>query len=252
LPNKAETLCEKRERYESVPDRYAQVPSMKSITKLFDNLGIEWQKNLKTINYLDLGCGNCRGTSVFADFLQKQTGLPVKSAGIDASSDCEKQCYLKGIEYFRLDLGAEEIPVKNFQVATLFETIEHVFDTDYLLESIRKSIASNGVLLVTTLNVVCFKNRILVPLGIQPFNTEVSTKKLSYGYRTNFLKNRMQTWPPAGHIRPFTLYSLCDMLEDNGFAIVESHGLENWRSLKFLEHVAKNMCTGMLVVAKPA
>ncbi len=82
-----------------------------------------------------------------------------------------------------MDLGEEEIPVKDFQVATLFETIEHVFDTDYLLESIRKTIANDGVLLVTTLNVACLKNRILVPLGIQPFNTEVSTKKLSYGYR---------------------------------------------------------------------
>ncbi len=62
----------------------------------------------------------------------------------------------------------------------------------------------------------------------------------------------METWPPAGHIRPFTLHSLRDMLEDNGFTIVKSFGLENWRSLKFLEHISKNMCTGMLVIAKPA
>jgi hypothetical protein len=107
-------------------------------------------------------------------------------------------------------------------------------------------------LLITTLNVVCWKNRILVPLGIQPFNTEVSTQKLSYGYRFGSLKQRMDTWKPAGHIRPFTIYSLCDLIQDNGFQVINSFGLENWKSFKFLEKLSKNMCTGMLVIAKPS
>jgi len=234
------------------PDRYSQVPSIGSIRSLFANLGKEWQARRELINYVDLGCSDCRGTRVFADFLEKQTGMPVKPVGIDASNICEAQCKRKNIGYIRLELGAEEIPLKDFQVVTLFETIEHIFGTDYLLKSIAKSISSDGVLLVTTLNVVCWKNRILVPLGIQPFNTEVSTEKLSYGYRFSRLKKRMSTWKPAGHIRPFTLYSLCDMLEDHGFTILKSYGLENWQAFKFLEHIAKNMCTGMLVVARPS
>lgn len=226
--------------------------SIGSIRSLFANLGKEWQARRELINYVDLGSSDCRGTRIFADFLEKQTGMPVKPVGIDASNMCEGQCKQKNIAYIRMELGAEEIPLNDFQVVTLFETIEHVFDTDYLLKSIRNALSEDGVLLITTLNVVCWKNRILVPMGIQPFNTEVSTRKLSYGYRFNGLKKRMDTWKPAGHIRPFTLYSLCDMLEDNGFTVLRSYGLENWRAFKLLELLAKNMCTGILVLAKPS
>src|SRR4030065_922278 len=105
----------------------------------------------------------------------------------------------------------------------------------------------DGLLLVTTLNVVCWKNRIMVPLGIQPFNTEVSTRKLSYGYRFESLKKKMATWKPAGHIRPFTLYSLCEMLEDNGFTVIRSYGLENWWAFKFLKSIAKTCALAFLL-----
>jgi SAM-dependent methyltransferase len=214
-------------------------------------LGEQWKAKRETIQYVDLGSGDCKGTRIFADFLKKSSELPVKAFGVDASRTCEVRCNERGVDYLRVDLGSEHIPLKDSQVITLFETIEHVFNTDFLLESVRRSISEDGVLLVTTLNVVCLKNRILVPLGIQPINTEVSTRKL-YGYRFNYLKKKVQTWKPAGHIRPFTLYSLCDLLEDTGFEVVRSYGLENWRTLKFLERIAKNMCTGMLVVAKPS
>jgi SAM-dependent methyltransferase len=198
-----------------------------------------------------VGCGECNGTLYFSKFLEKTTGIHVKTVGIDASEKCETPCKSKGLDFIRLDLGSERIPLEDCQVITLFETIEHIFDTDYLIRSIKRSLSKDGLLLVTTLNVVCWKNRILVPLGIQPMNTEVSTRKLSYGYRSKTLKKYVDVWKPAGHIRPFTLYSLSDLLEDNGFRIVSSFGLENWRVFKFLESIAKNMCTGMLVVAKP-
>jgi 2-polyprenyl-3-methyl-5-hydroxy-6-metoxy-1,4-benzoquinol methylase len=225
---------------------------MDSIKSYFSNLGRGWRAEKEFIRYLDLGSGGCNGTRIFADFLERQTGMVVKPTGIDSSYKCEALCRQKNIDYVCLQLGAEEIPIKGFEVVTMFETIEHIFNTDYLLKSIAKSISRDGVLLVTTLNVVCWKNRILVPLGIQPFNTEVSTEKLIYGYRFNRLKKTMSTWKPAGHIRPFTLYSLRDILEDNGFTTVRSYGLENWRAFRFLESIAKNMCTGILVIAKPS
>jgi SAM-dependent methyltransferase len=251
MTDKAEEFWEKRERFDLTPDRYSEVPAKKSMGELVANFGLKWKKNGSTVTYVDVGCGDCRGTKAFATFIEKQTGLQVKPFGVDASKQCEGVCRGKGVDYLRLDIGSEPIPMRNVQVVTLFETIEHVFNTDFLLESIRRAMSSDGLLLVTTLNVVCLKNRILVPLGIQPMNTEVSTRKLSYGYRLNSLKKKVDVWQPAGHIRPFTLHSLCDMLEDNGFGVVASYGLENWRAFKFLERVAKNMCTGMLVAAKP-
>jgi SAM-dependent methyltransferase len=247
----SQTFWDERDRYELTPPRYSEVASIAWVRKFFEETGNIWRKNRKSINYVDLGCGDCRGTRAFADFLGKTTHMVIKTVGVDASAQCEQQCSNQNIEFVRLDLGSEPIPLRDFQVFTIFETIEHIFDTDSLVLSMRDSISKDGILLVTTLNTVCWKNRILVPLGIQPINTEVSTKKLSYGYRMEFLKKRVDTWKPAGHIRPFTLYSLTDLLEDNGFKVINSYGLENWRSFKFLEHIAKNMCTSILVIARP-
>jgi 2-polyprenyl-3-methyl-5-hydroxy-6-metoxy-1,4-benzoquinol methylase len=248
---KSDPFWNQRERYEQTPDRYSELTAIKPVRKLFTSLGNQWRSTRKEITYVDIGCGNGNGTQRFSLFLKETTGMPIKTAGADASKDCQSLCESKGIEFSCIDFNSEMLPYKKCQVVTLFETIEHIFSTDFLLNSIRQSISSDGVLLVTTLNVVCWKNRILVPLGIQPFNTEVSTKKLSYGYRVDSLKRRMEIWEPAGHIRPFTIYSLRDLLEDNGFSVCNVFGLENWRAFRFLEKLSKNMCTGMLVVAKP-
>jgi 2-polyprenyl-3-methyl-5-hydroxy-6-metoxy-1,4-benzoquinol methylase len=249
--NEKQNLWDKRERYQQTPNRYAEVTQLKSLNKLLAEMGNTWRQNRSSINYVDLGCGEGKGAQFFTQYLAKTVGLPVKSMGIDASTKCAGACKEKGIDFAVRELGVDPLGLVDYQVVTLFETIEHIFNTDNLLESIRKSISKDGVLLVTTLNVVCLKNRILVPLGIQPFNTEVSTRKLSYGYKFKKLRDRMDTWTPAGHIRPFTLLSLIELLEDNGFKVVLSFGLENWGSLRFLERISKNMCTGIFVVAKP-
>ena len=246
------TFWENRSRYLLTPQRYLEVASKPSIKKLLQLMGPHWRKKRKIVNYVDLGCGDCKGTEKFADFLKKTSNISINATAIDASEKCKLQCETRGINFLQLDLNSQSIPLQDVQIFTLFETIEHIFNTDNLLSSIRQAISSDGILLITTLNVVCWKNRILVPLGIQPFNTEVSTRKLSYGFRSKYLKQKMDTWKPAGHIRPFTLYSLCDILVDNGFSVIKSYGLENWRTFKFLEHLAKNMCTGILVVAKPS
>ena len=247
-----QAFWDKRERYELTPPRYSEVASIGWVQRFFKEAGSLWRKKREVINYVDLGCGNCRGTRTFADFLGRACQMVVKTWGVDAAARCEELCNNQNFKFIRLDLGSEPIPLRDSHVFTLFETIEHIFNTDFLVRSMRDSISEDGVLLVTTLNTVCWKNRILVPLGIQPINTEVSTKKLSYGYRMNLLKKRLDTWKPAGHIRPFTLYSLTDLLEDNGFTVISSHGIENWQSFKFLEHIAKNMCTSILVVARPS
>ena len=249
---KTGTFYNNRERFEQTPDRYGELASKKPVIQLFSSRTEEWKKNHESIRYLDVGCGSGEGTQNFAQFIQKTTNMPVEAAGADASIECKNAVESRGMKFSCSDFNSDCLFPKDCQVVTVFETIEHIFNTDFLLSSIRKSISDDGFLLVTTLNVVCWKNRILVPLGIQPFNTEVSTQKLSYGYRIGALKQRMDTWKPAGHIRPFTIYSLCDLIQDNGFQVINSFGLENWRSFKFLEKISKNMCTGMLVIAKPS
>lgn len=249
--NKKPNFYDQRDRFEQTPDRYAELMLKKPLQQLLNRKASDWQKAGKSINYLDVGCGNGAGAKKFSVFLQKTTGMDVEVFGADASAQCQSSCDEKGVTFSCLDFNLTRLPINNIHVMTVFETIEHIFEVDFLLESIHRSLSSDGVVLITTLNVVCWKNRLLVPFGIQPFNTEVSTQKLWYGYKLDALKKRMDTWKPAGHIRPFTLHSLCDILEDKGFEVVDSMGLENWRAFKFLEAVAKNMCTGILVIARP-
>jgi 2-polyprenyl-3-methyl-5-hydroxy-6-metoxy-1,4-benzoquinol methylase len=251
INQKIQTIWDARERYLQTPNRYAEVTGLKPLNNFIKELGNQWRKDRFWINYADLGCGEGKGTQFFSDYIVRTVGLPVKSTGVDASTKCATACKERGVDFYVRELGVDPLGILDYQVITLFETIEHIFNTDDLIESIRQAISWDGVLLVTTLNVVCLKNRILVPLGIQPFNTEVSTRKLSYGYKIKKLRDRMDTWAPAGHIRPFTLPSLTELLEDNGFKVVQSYGLENWRGLRFLEKFSKNMCTGIFVVAKP-
>jgi len=249
-----EKFWDKRERYQMTqmtPHRYEEISSMQPIKKLFTMKGKQWKENRQQIDYVDIGCSDCKGAKEFASFIEKTSRIQVRTTGLDASDKCEVSCRKRGIDFLKIDLNSQAIPLRDIQIFTLFETIEHVFETDFLLQSIRKAISQNGILLVTTLNVVSLKNRILVLFGIQPLNTEVSTQKLTYGYRFKYLKQKMEVWKPAGHIRPFTLHSLCELIEDNGFRIISCYGLENWRMLKFLEVVAKSMCTGILVVAQP-
>lgn len=221
------------------------IKSNPKISKLLRKLISRLQVKLDSINYLDLGCGNCQGTELFANFLHNITQYEVKPHGIDivtppADSSIPTLC---------IDLNNRAIPFDNyFHIVTLFETIEHIFNVDFMLESVNSSLVKQGIFIVTTLNIVCWKNRILVPLGVQPINTEVSTKKLTYGYKFSFLKKYVSRWKPSGHIRPFTIDSLAELLMDNNFKIIYKFGLENWRATRFLERVAKSLCTGIGVI----
>jgi|GEM_PF-6574458 len=241
-----------RERFSSIPNRYEEIPRISSVRRLLEQMSFQWRVNRTSIKYLDIGCGDCNGTTRFSKFISEVTKMTVETVGIDKSLQCAIPCNEQKIQFLKLDLNNEPIPFSNhFQIITIFETIEHIFETDYLLQCVHNTVSKDGIIFITTLNVVCWKNRILVPLGIQPINTEVSTKRLSHGYRLNFIKKRVDFWKPSGHIRPFTLYSLQDLLFDNNFIVIDSFGLENWRLFKFFERISKNMCTGILVVARP-
>jgi SAM-dependent methyltransferase len=240
-----ENFYHQRERFNKGPNRYIDAISNPNFSSLIKRLITELELASISLNYLDVGCGDCRGTKILANFLQRMTQCEVKPYGIDIIASSKDSDVLTSC----IDLNTDAIPFTNFfHIVTVFETIEHIFNVDFMLESLYDSLVKQGLLIVTTLNVVCWKNRILVPLGIQPMNTEVSTKKLSYGYKLPFLKKHVSQWRPSGHIRPFTMDSLAELLADNHFEIVYKFGLENWPAMKFLERVAKSLCTGIGVI----
>lgn len=114
------------------------------------------------------------------------------------------------------DVGQNPIPWEDgsFDCVICTEVIEHVFDTDYLLEQVFRVLKNTGRLIISTPNLASLSNRLMLGLlGWQPIATEVSCRKSNYG---NPLRKSLK---PAGHIRDFTHAALCDQLKEHGFAI---------------------------------
>src|SRR5690606_16552983 len=100
-----------------------------------------------------------------------------------------------------------------FDCVILGEVIEHVPNTDFVLQEIRRVLKKNGTLLISTPNLVSWANRILVPLGIQPLFTEVSNE-VNLGRFFSFLG---QGGKVQGHLRIFTFKSLEEILVKERF-----------------------------------
>lgn len=163
---------------------------------------------------LDLGCG--RG--LFPAELHRRLG--VQAHGLDVFEPEEVAadgwCYTGGDLTCGLPYGDGR-----FDCVTLGEVIEHLPDPDRLLGEIRRVLAPGGRLVVSTPNLVCWANRVLVPLGIQPLFTETSCQ-VTLGRRFRALG---QGGRAQGHLKLFTHRSLGEILELHGFELLGRRGL---------------------------
>lgn len=93
-----------------------------------------------------------------------------------------------------------------FDVVVAAEVIEHVLDTDFFIDEIKRVLKPNKFLVLSTPNVASLGRRIFLLLGKNPYF------EASLGY------------PPsahAGHIRFFTKDLLLKYLEHKGFEIIK-------------------------------
>lgn len=100
------------------------------------------------------------------------------------------------------------------------EVIEHLPDPDALLAELHRVLAPGGKLILSTPNLACWANRLLLPLGVQPLFTEVSSQQ-KVGRYVPLLG---QGTPAEGHLRVFTRRALIETLELNGFDIDRVEG----------------------------
>lgn len=92
-----------------------------------------------------------------------------------------------------------------FDCVIAAEIIEHVYDTDFFLQEIKRVLKNNGVLVMSIPNMACLSNRIKMLLGGYPRYAE---------YRAG----------GAGHIRVYTAKIIKSQLEENGFRILRFAG----------------------------
>lgn len=165
---------------------------------------------------LDAGCGDGEISSMIKDI----TGATVY--GVDISEKYCAHAQRRGIMAKQGDLE-KGIPYEDAVFDLIFagEVIEHLRDPDYFVQEMHRVLKANGAVVLTTPNLASWHNRILLLLGIQPYNAEASSRDARIGYGP--LK-RFKNPGTAGHLRIFTQKSLRDLFEMYGFAVEKMAG----------------------------
>lgn len=145
--------------------------------------------------------------------------------GFDANIEAVKGAKKNGLHARQADAEKPWIyKDKVFDIVILSHIIEHVRDPDALILEAKRVLKTNGLLIVITPNLAAWFNRVLLPLGFQPFFTEVSSVDKTLGL--TFTRRFAQGKHPVGHLRVFTLRALTDILTLHGFTIMQKKGVE--------------------------
>ena len=152
---------------------------------------------------LSLGCGD--------GILSRKTIDKPFLVGIDSSSIMARSAKNNLDHIIMADLDTS-IPLRSgvINLCTAVDIIEHLINTDNFLIEINRTLCSSGTLILVTPNLASFVERILLLLGFQPQNVEVSRIE-KFG--------SLRKTPPVGHFRGFTWGALRDMLQYHGFVI---------------------------------
>ncbi len=196
---------------------------------------------------LDVGCGD----GSIALSIEKLTGAHV--LGVDVSAQSVAAATARGVEALVCEVGADPLPIADASIDLVYmsEVIEHLVDPDAALEDISRVLAPGGYLMLTTPNLACLLNRIMLAFGAQPFFTEVSTRRV--------IGRRFATFgegaEPVGHLRITTLPALRTLLDMHGFAVQEAVGAtflktKSFRALESLTCRPASLASILVVLAR--
>jgi SAM-dependent methyltransferase len=161
---------------------------------------------------VDLGCGSGLAISPREGEVSKARvfGLDIAKSALELASQ-------RGILPIQASLEAPSLPFRSgvADVVILSEVIEHLIDTDHVLEEVRRILRPDGELVLTTPNLAAWFNRLLLLFGVQPLFSEVSLRRI-------FGRPGGQ---PVGHLRLFTERSLVQLLNIHGFRQVAITGV---------------------------
>jgi SAM-dependent methyltransferase len=147
---------------------------------------------------LDVGCAD--GT--FGELLIKNGN---RVYGIEGSKSAAVLAQKKGLIVNTSDIESGFNFEDNFfDVVFAGEIIEHLIDTEFFLDEIRRVLKPNGWVILTTPNAASLGKRLLLLFGKNPFY------EASLGYPPN---------ASPGHLRFFTKGLLCDFLRYKNFSI---------------------------------
>ena len=141
----------------------------------------------------------------------------------DISEAAVQACRERGLEAHRAAIGESPLPFdsNSFDVVHMAEVIEHLAHPDRAMEEIRRVLRPKGHVIISTPNLACLPNRLLLPLGLQPIFTEVSEDRV-LGRGIHLFG---QDSKPVGHLRIYSKRALLEFVELSGFRTVRLRGV---------------------------
>lgn len=168
--------------------------------------------DLDDSSMLDIGSGAGIGASLIAHAANIK-----KVTCIDLSVPALRVVQTFGFSALVASAEGAVLPFPNetFDIVVIDEVIEHLVDTDSIMDEIHRVLKPTGQLVISTPNLASWFNRIALLFGIQPAYSEVIFKKV-YGRPGVGI---------VGHLRLFTRRALNEFVSDKGFTIRHSKGV---------------------------
>jgi ubiquinone/menaquinone biosynthesis C-methylase UbiE len=186
-------------------------------------------KNFSAERYLDIGCAG-------GDFARQcgEAAGATELHGIEIDTHFCAEAGKHGIEVVNMDASDKfPYPEEYFNLITANQVLEHVRDTDSLIQESYRVLRKNGLLVLSSPNLCSLLQRVLVVTGNQPTTLHVS--KVQVG---NFIRG---TETKAEHIHAFSPGALEDLLRYHGFRIVSSCGSGFYPLNPSLSKMASNL-----------
>jgi methionine biosynthesis protein MetW len=164
---------------------------------------------------LDIGCG----VGNIALYLKEATGAE-EVYGVEIAENQVRAAWQRGVQAVALDMNVGNVPFEDGFFDAIFcgEVIEHLVDTDHLLEEIYRTLSPQGLCVLTTPNLAAWYNRLALLLGFQPFYTQVS-----FHHPVGRLP-LVGGFGAGGHLRVFTLRALKGLVQVHRLRVVAVAG----------------------------
>ncbi len=149
----------------------------------------------QSLMHLDLGCGNGFLTNKISKFFKETHGFDVSESGIEIAKRNSDQ----NTKFFQTNLNLENIKEDSYNVVTLIEVIEHVYDPENFLKLIKSKMKKDSKIIIST-----------------PFHGYL--KNLAISLMNKFDHHFDPLWL-HGHIKFFSKKTLLKIMNKNGFRV---------------------------------
>ncbi|WP_457617851.1 class I SAM-dependent methyltransferase [Lutibacter sp.] len=169
---------------------------------------------------LNLGCGTLLN---FEKQLISKRDVNIKCCDINPMKVPNESEHIK---FFEQNVEKQFNLNSKVDVVTFFELIEHIDETDILLQNCYNNLKDDGLLICSLPNLASIYARIELLLGFQPHVLEVSNVYGNFGTGI-FGKLNNTTGTSIHHIRGFTLKAIKEMLSYYQFKLVKVYGYDH-------------------------